>query len=121
MSKLDDGYTLIIISLALVGFCSWFARHLHVSEAITMAITGIVIGNSRPQEKSLVESKTVLTNFWMVIDELLSSFLFVLVGIEILEMNPSWYYIAAGVVVSLFLFLLDIVVWLSLYFLQREI
>ncbi|AJI54446.1 sodium/hydrogen exchanger family protein [Francisella philomiragia] len=122
MSKLDDGYTLIIISLALVSFGSWFATHLHVSEAITMAITGIVIGNSRPQGKVSVESKTILTNFWMVIDELLNAFLFVLVGIEILEMNPSWYYIAAGVVV----FIISILaryssVVISLFLTERNI
>ncbi|WP_150465559.1 cation:proton antiporter [Francisella sp. SYW-2] len=99
MSRLDDGYTLIIVSLAFVSFGSWFATYLNVSEAVAMAITGIVIGNSRPQERVSVESKAILTNFWMVIDELLNAFLFVLVGIEILEMNPSWYFIAAGVVV----------------------
>ncbi|QIW09245.1 sodium:proton antiporter [Francisella sp. LA112445] len=99
MSKLDDGYTLIIISLALVSFGSWFATHLHISEAVTMAITGIVIGNSRSKGKVSVESKAILTNFWLVIDELLNAFLFVLVGIEILDMNPSWYFIAAGAVV----------------------
>ncbi|WP_231138694.1 cation:proton antiporter [Francisella orientalis] len=96
MSKLDDGYTLIIISWALVSFGSWFATHLDVSEAITMAITGIVIGNSRPQGKLSVESKTILTNFWMVIDELLNTFLFVLIGIEALNMTFSNEVMIAG-------------------------
>ncbi|AEB27055.1 Na+/H+ antiporter NhaP [Francisella cf. novicida Fx1] len=101
MNKSDDGNTLIIISLALVSFGSWLATKIDVSEPLTMVITGIVIGNSRAQQGVSVESKRTLTNFWIIIDELLNAFLFVLVGIEVLEMNFSGKYIIAGIIIFL--------------------
>ncbi|EDX19417.1 transporter, monovalent cation:proton antiporter-2 (CPA2) family [Francisella tularensis subsp. novicida FTE] len=101
MNKSDDGNTLIIISLALVSFGSWLATKIDVSEPLTMVITGIVIGNSRAQQGVSIESKRTLTNFWIIIDELLNAFLFVLVGIEVLEMNFSGKYIIAGIIIFL--------------------
>ncbi|WP_237421088.1 cation:proton antiporter [Francisella tularensis] len=102
MNKSDDGNTLIIISLALVSFGSWLVTKIDVSEPLTMVITGIVIGNSRAQQGVSIESKRTLTNFWIIIDELLNAFLFVLVGIEVLEMNFSGKYIIAGIIIFLF-------------------
>ncbi|KXO24815.1 cation:proton antiporter [Francisella tularensis] len=101
MNKSDDGNTLIIISLALVSFGSWLVTKIDVSEPLTMVITGIVIGNSRAQQGVSIESKRTLTNFWIIIDELLNAFLFVLVGIEVLEMNFSGKYIIAGIIIFL--------------------
>ncbi|MBK2356349.1 cation:proton antiporter [Francisella hispaniensis] len=101
MNKSDDGNTLIIISLALVSSGSWLATKVDVSEPLTMVITGIIVGNSRSQQGVSIDAKRTLTNFWVIIDELLNAFLFVLVGIEVLEMNFSARFIVAGIIIFL--------------------
>ncbi|MDE5018484.1 sodium:proton antiporter, partial [Francisella tularensis subsp. holarctica] len=53
------------------------------------------------QQGVSIESKRTLTNFWIIIDELLNAILFVLVGIEVLEMNFSGKYIIAVIIIFL--------------------
>lgn len=99
IKRADDGYTLIMVTLAIVSGGSWIANQLLVSEPLTMVIAGIVIANTKSKSKLSVESKQLLTNFWTIVDELLNAFLFVLVGVEALEMSFSINLIIAGIVV----------------------
>ncbi|MEY8715757.1 cation:proton antiporter [Francisella philomiragia] len=96
MSNSDDPHTLIIISIAIVSVGSWIATRVEVSEPLAMVVCGIVIGNSKPRGIVSEESKKVLSSFWAVIDELLNTFLFVLIGIEALKMTFSNEVMIAG-------------------------
>ncbi|MFT6835221.1 MAG: CPA1 family monovalent cation:H+ antiporter [Francisellaceae bacterium] len=96
MRQTDDGQTLIILSLALVSAGFWLAQSLNVSGPLTMVMTGIIIGNSKRKLEQSKRATMTLSHFWEIIDELLNAFLFVLIGIEILEMKFSIALIIAG-------------------------
>lgn len=98
MSNFDDTHTLIIMSLAIVSVGSWLATRIEVSEPLAMVVCGIVIGNSKPRGRVSEESKKSLSDFWAIVDELLNTFLFVLIGIVALKMTFSYNVIMAGVI-----------------------
>lgn len=97
MNQADDGETQIIISLALVSSGFWLAETLGVSGPLAMVITGLVIGNSRSRSPSS-RASIKLSDFWLIIDDLLNAFLFVMIGMEILETRFSVALMIAGIV-----------------------
>ncbi|WP_150465560.1 cation:proton antiporter [Francisella sp. SYW-2] len=98
MSNSDDTHTLIIMSLAIVSVGSWLATRIEVSEPLAMVVCGIVIGNSKPRGKISEESRKELSSFWAIVDELLNTFLFVLIGIVALKMSFSVNVLIAGAI-----------------------
>ncbi|MBY7734285.1 cation:proton antiporter [Francisella philomiragia] len=98
MSNSDDTHTLIIMSLAIVSVGSWLATRIEVSEPLAMVVCGIVIGNSKPRGKISEESRKGLSSFWAIVDELLNTFLFVLIGIVALKMSFSVNVLIAGAI-----------------------
>lgn len=121
MSNLDDSHALIIISLALVSFGCWLATRIGVSEPLAMVVCGIVIGNSRSKGTVSEGSRMVLSSFWGIVDELLNTFLFVLVGIEALKMDFSPIIIIAGILLfGVVLFARYWSVFLSLLLIEKS-
>ncbi|QWU99401.1 cation:proton antiporter [Francisella salimarina] len=98
MSNSDDTHTLIIMSLAIVSVGSWLATRIEVSEPLAMVVCGIVIGNSKPRGEISEESRKGLSSFWAIVDELLNTFLFVLIGIVALKMSFSVNVLIAGAI-----------------------
>ncbi|QEO57971.1 cation:proton antiporter [Francisella marina] len=98
MSNSDDTHTLIIMSLAIVSVGSWLATRIEVSEPLVMVVCGMVIGNSKPRGKISEESRKGLSSFWAIVDELLNTFLFVLIGIVALKMSFSVNVLIAGAI-----------------------
>lgn len=92
-----DAYSVeVTISLALVMGCYSLADLLHLSGPIAVVCAGIFIGN---RGRSLAMSETVvdyLEKFWELIDEMLNSILFLLIGIEVLVVAFSITSLAAG-------------------------
>ncbi|MDC0534327.1 sodium:proton antiporter [Francisellaceae bacterium] len=97
MNQADDGETQIILSLALVSSGFWLAETLGVSGPLAMVITGLIIGNSRSRSPSS-RASIKLSDFWLIIDDLLNAFLFVMIGMEILETRFSVALMIAGIV-----------------------
>jgi CPA1 family monovalent cation:H+ antiporter len=79
-----DQYQLeVIISLALVMGVYALANALHCSGPIAVVIAGLFIGN--PGRRFAMSDVTVdhMEKFWSLIDEILNSVLFLLIGLEI--------------------------------------
>jgi CPA1 family monovalent cation:H+ antiporter len=75
------------------------AQYLHVSGPLAMVMAGLMVGGR--QTRSLAMSSTTelyVDKFWELIDILLNTILFVLVGMEILVLDLEKEYIAAGLV-----------------------
>jgi CPA1 family monovalent cation:H+ antiporter len=73
------------------------ADALHLSGPIAMVVAGLLIGN---RGRSFAMSPTTterLDLFWELIDEFLNATLFVLIGLEVLVLDFSAGYVAAGV------------------------
>lgn len=84
MATMDD-YTLeILISLGIVAATYAIALRLHLSGPIAVVITGLLIGNRGVQVGMSDKTAEHLFSFWHLIDEILNSVLFLLIGLEIL-------------------------------------
>lgn len=97
MKRIDDYNIEIIITLATVMSGTVLATHLHVSAPLAMVVAGLLIGGNKIRERAM--SKTTedyVDKFWELIDILLNTILFVLIGMEILVLEFDTQYFIAG-------------------------
>ncbi|WP_019673193.1 cation:proton antiporter [Psychrobacter lutiphocae] len=83
MRSTTDYHIEILLSLALVFGSFQFAEWIGVSAAITVVITGLVFGHLVSNNMG-VKSRESLYTFWEVIDEILNTVLFVMLGVVLL-------------------------------------
>lgn len=80
IGMVDDDHIEIMLTIGLVFGTFQLAEYLHVSPAIAIVIVGLVFANMSEQVMTEPARATLYT-FWSVIDEVLNTVLFVLVGI----------------------------------------
>jgi Na+:H+ antiporter len=97
MRAIDDYPIEVLISLALVTGTYTLAAQLHMSGPIAVVVAGLLIGNRGPHDALSDETQRYLFGFWTLIDEILNSVLFLLIGLEVLvlRLNPSFGWLAA--------------------------
>ena len=104
LRQIDDYVLEVLITLALVTGAYSIALHLHLSGPIAMVIAGLLIGN---QGASLAMSETTrmhVETFWELVDEILNSVLFLLIGLKIVFLlQHSSYEIAYPLLIGLFI------------------
>jgi len=80
-----DEYSLeVIITLALVTGAYELAELLHVSGPIAVVVAGLLIGNHGRRLAMSETTRSHLSNFWTLLDEILNAVLFLLIGLEVL-------------------------------------
>lgn len=94
----DDPKVEVLLSLALVLGGYAFAAFIHVSGPLAMVVAGLFIGNKLNSKTFDHESQTHLNLFWEILDEILNSLLFVLIGLEILTLSFEQYYFLVGAI-----------------------
>ncbi len=97
MRAIDDYSIEVLISLALVTGTYTLAAKLHMSGPIAVVVAGLLIGNRGPRDALSDETQRYLFGFWTLIDEILNSVLFLLIGLEVLvlRLDPSFGWLAA--------------------------
>lgn len=94
-----DHYTVeVLITLAVVMGGYSLAQAVHTSGPLAMVVAGLLIGN---HGRSFAMSPSTLEHidtFWKLVDEVLNTVLFVLIGFELLVLAFSWSYLFAGIV-----------------------
>ncbi len=95
MRSIDDYILEVMITLALVAGAYALALHLHISGPIAMVVAGLLIGNHGARFAMSGKTRESLFHFWELIDEILNSILFLLIGLEVLVILTHWQY--AGV------------------------
>jgi CPA1 family monovalent cation:H+ antiporter len=100
-----DNYQVeILLSLALVVGGYPLAEALRVSAPMAMVVAGLLIGNPGRAFAMSEATRQRLDDFWELLDEILNSVLFVLIGLLILTVVVTASHVAAGaaaIVVSL--------------------
>ncbi len=96
MRAIDDYPIEVLISLALVTGTYALAAKLHLSGPIAVVVAGLLIGNRGPHDAMSDETQRYLFGFWTLIDEILNSVLFLLIGLEVLvlRLDPSFGWLA---------------------------
>lgn len=84
MKRIDEYPLEITISLALASGSYALANALGASGPIAVVLAGLLIGSRGRRKAMSEETRRNLALFWSVIDEILNSLLFLLIGFEML-------------------------------------
>ncbi|MBD0776549.1 sodium:proton antiporter [Maribacter sp. ANRC-HE7] len=97
MKSIDDYDIEVIITLATVMVGTVIAQKLHLSAPLAMVTAGLMVGNDTIRDSSMSEiTETYVDKFWELIDILLNTVLFVLIGMEMLVLAFQLDYVIAG-------------------------
>lgn len=97
LKSIDDYDVEVIITLAVVMGGTVLAQYLHLSAPLAMVTAGLIVGTDTVRKSSM--SKTTeqyVDKFWELIDILLNTVLFVLIGMELLILTFNNKFIIAG-------------------------
>ena len=100
MRLLDDYAVEVLITLALVTGTYSLAQALHVSGPLAIVAAGLLIGYRGPRDAMSERTQTYVFGLWTIIDEILNSVLFLLIGLEvfILRFDASNFLVAAAAI-----------------------
>ena len=97
MKSIDDYDVEVIITIAVVMGGTLLAHQFHLSAPLAMVACGLVVGNDTVRDTAMSEiTETYVDKFWELIDVLLNTLLFVLIGMEILVLTYDDEFIIAG-------------------------
>ncbi len=104
LKAIDEPNLEVLITIALVMGGYGLAHHLGVSGPLSMAVAGLVIGNHGRRYAMSARTQDQVAMFWSVLDETLNSVLFLMIGLEVVILEPgdgNLYYGAAAIIVAL--------------------
>lgn len=99
LKMVDDYIIEVMVTLALVTGVYALALRLHLSGPIAVVVAGLLIGNHGARFAMSKTSREHVFQFWTLIDEILNSILFLLIGLEVLligqAFEQTWLAVAA--------------------------
>ncbi|MCA6075447.1 cation:proton antiporter [Fulvivirga sedimenti] len=99
LRSIDDYDTEVIITLAAVMGGTVVAQRFHLSAPLAMVTAGLIVGNDTMRASSMSKiTETYVDKFWELLDILLNTILFVLIGMEILVLTIEMNYLVAGLI-----------------------
>lgn len=97
MKSIDDYDIEVIITLATVMTGTIVAQYLHVSAPLAMVVAGLIIGGNTARQQAMSQlTENYVDKFWELIDILLNTLLFVLIGMELLVLDLEPEFVLAG-------------------------
>ncbi len=87
MRSVDDYVTEVLITLAVVAASYAAAQRLGVSGPLAMVSAGLLIGDRAWRYAMSDRTQGYVTALWTLIDEVLNSILFLLIGLEVLVLQ----------------------------------
>jgi CPA1 family monovalent cation:H+ antiporter len=99
MRAIDDFAVETLITLALVAGLYALAQRLGASGPLAVVAAGLLVGHRAPQDAMTDTTQRYVTTLWTLIDEILNSVLFLLIGLEVLVLRfapgTTWIALAA--------------------------
>jgi len=97
MKSIDDYDIEVIITLATVMVGTAIAQKLHLSAPLAMVTAGLMVGMDTVRQSAMsATTETYVDKFWELVDILLNTVLFVLIGMEMLVLSLKGNYFIAG-------------------------
>lgn len=97
MRSINDYDIEVIITLAAVMGGTVIAHKFHFSAPLAMVTAGLIVGMDTVRKSAMSKvTETYVDKFWELIDILLNTILFVLIGMEILVLDLERPFILAG-------------------------
>tara|TARA_B100000029_G_scaffold414594_1_gene418056 strand:- start:525 stop:1775 length:1251 start_codon:yes stop_codon:yes gene_type:complete len=89
MKGMDEHSLEVIITLALVMGTYALASRLHMSGPLAVVIAGLFIGNHGKRFAMTEATRQHIDTFWAVLDEVLNSLLFLVIGFEVISISVT--------------------------------
>ncbi len=123
MKSIDNYEVEVIITIATVMGGSLLAHQWHLSAPLAMVTAGLIVGNDTVRHSAMSEiTETYVDKFWELVDVLLNTVLFVLIGMEMLVLTFETSFIIAGLIaVPLVLVCRYISLWLPIKFFAKKL
>ena len=123
MKSIDDYEIEVVITIAAVMGGTVLAHKFHLSAPLAMVTAGLIVGNDTVRNAVMSEvTETYVDKFWELIDVLLNTILFVLIGMEMLILTFEGHYILSGLLaVPIVLFCRYISLWLPIKFFSKKL
>lgn len=97
LKSINDYDIEVIITLAAVMAGTAIAQYLHLSAPLAMVTAGLMVGMDTVRNSAMSEiTEIYVDKFWELLDILLNTILFVLIGMEMLVLSFDGNYILAG-------------------------
>ena len=100
MSTMDEHMLEILLSLGIVAGTYALALRFHLSGPIAVVVAGLLIGNRGAAVAMSEHTQRSMFSFWELVDEILNSVLFLLIGLEVLviSLDPSFAWLAIATI-----------------------
>lgn len=123
LKSIDDYEVEVIITIATVMGGSLLAHQWHLSAPLAMVTAGLIVGNDTVRQSAMSEiTETYVDKFWELVDVLLNTILFVMIGMEMLVLNFQFNYVIAGLIaVPLVLLCRYVSLWLPIKFFSKKL
>lgn len=123
MKSIDEYDTEVIITLAAVMLGTVIAQKFHLSAPLAMVTAGLIVGNDTVRGTAMSQiTENYVDKFWELLDILLNTILFVLIGMEILVLAFEGSYVLAGLIaIPLILLCRYISLLLPITFFQKRL
>ncbi len=110
IKTVDHFQTEVMLTLALVMGGYALCHALGVSGPLAMVVAGLAIGNVSRSGAVSDTTRDYLEKFWEALDEVLNAVLFVLMGLELVVIGVSPFYLGLGVAAAVLALLVRYVV-----------
>lgn len=99
MKSIDEHNLEVLITLALVMLTYGIASALHLSGPIAVVIAGLLIGNKGTRLAMSETTRDHVHKFWSLLDEIMNSALFLLIGFEVFALSISGNVVALMIII----------------------
>jgi len=122
MKSITDFQTIVLVSLGLVMSICVVSAYLQLSIPLAVVSAGLFTGNRSINIDNKEHSHQSLEKFWMLIDEMLNTILFVMIGLQMVNLPYlNNYWITGGVAIVMILIARWFSIMLPLTFLRRTL
>ena len=123
MKSIDNYEIEVILTLAAVMGGTMLAHQFHLSAPLAMVTAGLMVGNDTVRNSAMSETtETYVDKFWELVDVLLNTILFVMIGMEMLLLTLEGKYIYAGLIaIPVILLCRYISLWLPVKFFSKKL
>ena len=105
IKNIEHYQTEVLLTLALVMVCDEVAGLIHVSAPLAVVVAGLFFGNRVSHSDMSKISRDYSNKFWELIDEFLNAFLFVMIGLQLINMPYLLTYLPIGLLAIITLLL----------------
>jgi len=122
MRSITDFQTIVLVSLSLVMSVSVIASYLQLSIPLAVVSAGLFMSNRTINLDEKERSHEALEKFWKLIDEMLNTILFVMIGLQMVNLPYiTNYWLTGGIAIILILVARWLSVVLPLIFLRHSL